>query len=65
MTRFKILPGIAIMAHARSSPEWLPCVPTGSPEGREERAAQYSYQWSLVERGMCISGVHVTVCQSI
>uniref|UniRef100_A0A6J3R0H9 NADH dehydrogenase [ubiquinone] 1 alpha subcomplex subunit 1 n=1 Tax=Tursiops truncatus TaxID=9739 RepID=A0A6J3R0H9_TURTR len=56
---FEILPRIAIMATCL----FIPGVATArihrcSNGGKEKRVAHDSYQWNLMERDRCISGVN-------
>ncbi|XP_058412543.1 LOW QUALITY PROTEIN: NADH dehydrogenase [ubiquinone] 1 alpha subcomplex subunit 1-like [Diceros bicornis minor] len=56
---FEILPGMAVMAMCLIIPGVAAaCIHRFTNGGKEERIAHYSYQWSLMERDRCISGVN-------
>lgn len=61
---FEILPGIAVMAACLFIPGMATAhIHKFTNGGKEKRVAHFSYQWNLMERDRCISGVnryHVT-----
>uniref|UniRef100_G1TB54 NADH dehydrogenase [ubiquinone] 1 alpha subcomplex subunit 1 n=1 Tax=Oryctolagus cuniculus TaxID=9986 RepID=G1TB54_RABIT len=56
---FEILPGVPIMAVCLSIPQAATAHINKFTNGhKEKRIAHFHYQWSLMERDKCISGVN-------